>query len=81
MENASFLRLKNLSLGYTFPNSLMSKIKVDRLRVYVQATNLFTVTKYSGLDPEIAGSDTAFGFDAGVYPTVKQFYFGVNLGF
>lgn len=81
MENASFLRLKNVSLGYTFPSSLVSKIKVDRLRIYVQATNLMTITKYTGLDPEIAGGDTAFGFDAGVYPTVKQFYFGVNLGF
>lgn len=81
IENASFLRLKNLQIGYTLPTSLMSRVKIDRLRLYVQATNLFTITKYSGLDPEVTGDDRNFGLDAGSYPTVKQFYFGVNLNF
>lgn len=81
MENGSFLRMKNLTLGYNLPNALISKVKIDRLRVYVQATNLFTITKYSGLDPEVTGNDTSFGLDAGSYPTVKQFYFGLNVGF
>jgi len=81
MENASYFRMKNLSIGYNIPTSVLSRAKIDRLRIYVQATNLFTITKYTGLDPEIIGGDSAYGFDAGVYPTVKQFYFGVNLGF
>jgi TonB-linked SusC/RagA family outer membrane protein len=81
MEDGSFLRMKNLSLGYSLPSSLLNRFKVDRLRLYVQATNLFTITKYTGLDPEVTGGDTEFGVDAGNYPTVKQFFIGVNLGF
>jgi len=53
---------------------------VKSLRVYLQAVNLFTFTKYSGLDPELGGDDRAFGSDTGNYPTVKQFIFGINLG-
>ena len=60
---------------------LLSKINIKSLRVYVQAVNLFTVTKYSGLDPEIGGDDRAFGSDAGNYPLVKQFLFGLNVSF
>ncbi len=55
-------RLKNLELGYTIPESVMSKISMKSLRVYVQAVNLFTITKYSGLDPELGGDDRAFRF-------------------
>ncbi len=73
--------MKNLSIGYNIPSATLSRAKIDRLRIYVQATNLFTITNYSGLDPEIIGGDQAFGFDAGVYPTVKQYYIGVQLGF
>lgn len=81
MEDGSYMRLRNLTLGYSLPSSLLNRFKIDRLRVYAQATNLFTITKYSGLDVEITGGDTQFGSDAGSYPTVKQFYIGVNLGF
>ncbi len=81
LENASYFRMKNLSIGYNIPASVIKRANIDRLRIYVQATNLFTVTKYTGLDPEIIGGDSAFGFDAGVYPTVRQFYVGVNLNF
>jgi hypothetical protein len=81
VENASYFRMKNFTIGYTLPSSLVSKVKIDRLRFYIQATNLFTITDYSGLDPEIAGDDRGFGFDAGVYPAVKQIFFGINLGF
>jgi hypothetical protein len=58
----------------------LSKARIKSLRVYVQAVNLFTITKYSGLDPELGGSDDSFGVDEGNYPTVKQFNFGLNLG-
>jgi TonB-linked SusC/RagA family outer membrane protein len=82
MENASYLRLKNLSLGYNFPSGILNKVKIDRFRVYVQATNLFTVTKYTGLDPEIVSfDDRAGGIDAGAYPTIKQFIVGAQINF
>lgn len=79
IEDGSYVRLKNLQLGYTLPESVMSKINVKSLRVYVQAINLFTITNYSGMDPELGGDDRAFGADTGNYPTVKQFVFGLNL--
>jgi TonB-dependent starch-binding outer membrane protein SusC len=79
IENGSFLRLKTLQLGYTIPARIMNKVRIRDLRVYVQAANLFTITRYSGLDPEIGGVDPAFGADTGNYPNVKQFIFGINL--
>jgi TonB-linked SusC/RagA family outer membrane protein len=81
LENGSYARLKNLQIGYTFPESIMSKINVKSLRIYVQAVNLFTITKYSGLDPELGGDDRAFGSDTGNYPLVKTYIFGLNLTF
>ena len=81
LEDASYFRLKNLTLGYTLPGSMTNKIKIDRARIYFQATNLFTVTKYTGLDPEIIGGDTGFGVDEGIFPTVKQFLVGLNINF
>jgi TonB-linked SusC/RagA family outer membrane protein len=81
IENGSYMRLKNLELGYTIPESVMSKIKIKSLRIYVQAVNLFTVTKFSGLDPELGGDDRAFGADTGNYPLVKTYIFGLNLNF
>jgi TonB-linked SusC/RagA family outer membrane protein len=79
LEDGSFLRMKNLQVGYTLPASSLSKVYLKSVRVYVQAVNLFTITKYSGLDPEIGGGDRAFGVDAGNYPNVKQFIIGLNL--
>jgi len=79
VEDGSYLRLKTLQIGYTLPTDLLSKIYVKNLRVYVQGVNLFTFTKYSGLDPEVGGGDRAHGVDAGNYPMVKQFIFGLNL--
>ncbi len=81
VEDGSFLRLKNLQLGYTIPESITGKVNIKSLRVYVQGVNLITATKYSGLDPELGGGDTSFGFDGGNYPTVKQFLFGLNVNF
>jgi TonB-linked SusC/RagA family outer membrane protein len=81
IEDGSFLRMKNLQLGYTIPESVTSKANIGSIRVYVQAVNLFTVTKYTGLDPEIGGDDRAKGVDAGTYPLVKQFLFGLNVNF
>jgi len=81
LEDASYFRLKNLTVGYTLPTNLTNRVKIDKVRVYFQATNLFTMTKYTGLDPELIGADDAGGVDEGIYPTVKQFLFGLNVNF
>jgi TonB-linked SusC/RagA family outer membrane protein len=81
LENGSFLRLRTLEFGYTLPTDWMNRINVKSLRLYVQAANLFTITKYSGLDPELGGDDRSFGSDTGNYPLVKNFLFGLNLNF
>jgi hypothetical protein len=73
--------MKDLQIGYTLPSVAASKLHLDRLRLYFQATNLFTITKYSGLDPEInnGGNDRHMGVDSGVYPTPQIFMMGLNL--
>jgi hypothetical protein len=73
--------MKNLTIGYTLPNSVLNKIKIDRVRIYIQGTNLFTATKYTGLDPEIFGADDSYGVDEGLLRSARQFLFGVNVNF
>jgi TonB-linked SusC/RagA family outer membrane protein len=81
VENGSYFRMKNLQIGYTFPKTFAKNI-FSNLRLYIQATNLFTITSYSGLNPEIAGlSDTSFGIDEANLPAVKQYIFGLSVGF
>lgn len=80
IEDGSFLRLKNLRLGYTVPQSMVNKLKLQNVRLYVQATNLFTITKYSGLDPELNSSGNLMGVDQGAWPTARQLMFGITLG-
>jgi hypothetical protein len=61
---------------------LVRRLKIEKLRLYVQAVNLFTITKYKGLDPELQGATTSFGIDFGNYPNnEKRFLFGVNMSF
>jgi TonB-linked SusC/RagA family outer membrane protein len=82
LENASYFRMRNLQLGYTLPQSLLNRFKIDRIRIYVQATNLFTITKYTGLDPEIPSyDDRVSGIDLGTFPAVKQLLVGLNVNF
>jgi TonB-dependent starch-binding outer membrane protein SusC len=86
MEKGSFLRCKSLMLGYTLPTRMLKNLSLARVRFYVQAANLFTITKYTGLDPELVGSNLGdnsnFGIDFGNYPAnEKSFLFGVNLSF
>ncbi|RAJ93219.1 TonB-linked SusC/RagA family outer membrane protein [Larkinella arboricola] len=87
IEKGSYLRGKNLQIGYTLPTTLVNKVKVDRLRVYVQGTNFFTSTNYSGLDPEVnlanygGGADRDIGVDRGVYPLARTFTVGLSLTF
>jgi TonB-dependent starch-binding outer membrane protein SusC len=81
MESGSFLRCRNLTIGYTIVSSALTRLHFDRFRVYVQALNLFTVTNYSGLDPELnPGTNTVFGYDNGVYPNNQKSYnVGISL--
>ena len=81
VEDGSFVRLKNLQIGYNFPAVAANRIGMKNLRIYLQGTNLFTITNYSGLDPEISGGDTSFGVDEGNFPVVKQYLIGLNIGF
>ena len=82
VEDGSYFRNKSMVLGYTLPVSLIKKAGIDRLRVYVQATNLFTITKYSGLDPEVQGATSSAGIDYGNYPAnQKQYLFGLSVSF
>ncbi len=81
MEKGSFLRLKSVQLGYTLKKNVLGNLGIERLRFYVQGANLFTITKYRGLDPELVGGDTAFGIDYGNYPHQKQYLVGVNVTF
>ncbi|CAL1519058.1 TonB-dependent receptor [Chitinophaga sp. MM2321] len=82
VEDGSYLRLRSLSLGYTLNPAVLQRIRMERLRIYCQATNLFTITKYSGLDPELGGSSASFGIDYGNYPNnQKTVLVGINLSF
>ena len=84
VEDASFLRARNVQLGYTLPQKWTKKVFIQRLRVYAQAENLFTLTKYTGCDPEVTGGNgfsSDLGVDRGVYPQSRTFSVGVNLNF
>ncbi|AYL93982.1 SusC/RagA family TonB-linked outer membrane protein [Mucilaginibacter celer] len=85
LDDGSYVRLKNVILGYNFPKALLSKIKLSSLRVYAQATNLLTWTKYKGWDPELnsdafSGNITQ-GYDFYAAPQAKTITFGINVGF
>lgn len=85
IEDGSYLRLKSIQLGYTFPVRLVKKAFIQNLRVYISAQNLFTITNYSGADPEIGQlSSTDYlsrGFDHGTYPQARTIIGGINLTF
>ena len=79
IQDGSYLRLKNITLGYTLPRSLTSKIRISRLRLYARAENLVTWTKYWGYDPEIGSGATNLGVDYGVYPQARTYTVGFNI--
>ena len=84
VEDASFLRARSIQLGYTLPESLTRKVAIARLRVFAQVENAFTLTKYTGCDPEVTGGNgfgTEAGIDRGVYPQARTVTFGLNLNF
>jgi len=88
LEDGSYLRLKNLQVGYTFPTSFLSSTGLSKMRLYVSATNLLTITPYPGLDPEMTVSDNsksegdrASGIDWGTYPSTITLLLGVDITF
>jgi len=85
LSDGSYLRLKNIVLGYNFPKSVLEKIKLHSLRVYAQATNLATWTKYKGADPEVNSdafsSNITLNYDFYAVPQAKTITFGINVGF
>ena len=87
VEDGSFLRIKNITLGYTFPKALLNiRRKIENLRVYVNIQNLYTFTKYTGYDPEVGASTQdstglTYGLDNGRYPSPAMYSFGLNITF
>lgn len=83
IESGDFVKLKNVTLGYTFPGGWLSKAGVNRLRLFASAENLFTITSYSGYSPEIGYTDgnRQKGVDYAQYPQSRKFTFGLNLNF
>ncbi|MCF0198111.1 MAG: SusC/RagA family TonB-linked outer membrane protein, partial [Bacteroidaceae bacterium] len=84
IEDGSYVRLKNIALGYTFPKKRLQKANIDNLRIYANIQNLYTLTGYKGYDPEIGASTTdangyVFGLDNGRYPSPTTFSLGLNL--
>ncbi|MBA4057809.1 MAG: TonB-dependent receptor, partial [Marivirga sp.] len=88
LEDGSYTRLKNIQVGYTIPKTVLERIGFSDARIYVSGTNLFTFTKYQGLDPEMTVSNNAqgqgdgsAGLDWGTYPAAKSYNVGFNLTF
>lgn len=86
IEDGSYIRIRNIALGYTFPTSLVKKWHLENLRLYFNVQNLYTFTKYSGYDPEVGASTQdssglVFGLDNGRYPSPVTYTFGLNISF
>ncbi len=81
VHNGDYARIKNIQVGYTLPQTLTKKFLVSRLRLYVAAENLLTLTSYKGLDPELGGDERSNGIDRGYYPQARTYTVGLNLTF
>ena len=79
--DGSYAKIKQIQLGYTFPQALTRKFHVDNLRIYGSLDDWFTFSKYPGFDPEVTGTGSSLGVDKGSYPTAKKVVFGVNITF
>jgi hypothetical protein len=78
VEDGSFVKLKNVQLGYTFPDKTFKKV-FSKVRVYLQVKNAFVLTKYTGFDPEISGGILDTGIDRGAYPQARTYAFGLDI--
>ena len=81
VDDASYVRLNNLQLGYTFSNNSIQKIGLENLRLFVVGQNLITITGYEGLDPAFYNSGINFGVDGGRWPSLKSYMLGATLTF
>ena len=81
LESGAYFRIKNLQIGYTLPQHLMSHFGLQKVRIYVSGYNLLTFTKYDGYDPEIGGGTTNYGIDQGFYPQARTYLAGLSIGF
>ena len=88
IEDGSYLRLNTLTLGYSLPDKVLHKAGLSKLRIYGTIYNLFTLTGYSGLDPEVSANTSqnkakypTVGLDWGTYPRARSFVVGLNLAF
>jgi len=79
IEDGSYFRLKSIQIGYSLPDKIIDPIKFTKIKIYFSAENLFTISGFSGLDPDIGGSPTLRGVDWGHYPLPKRFTLGLNL--
>jgi hypothetical protein len=84
VEDASYVRLKVITLAYNFNPSILNRIGFNKIRVYFTGTNLLTITDYTGYDPEVANfteTDATIGVDLSAYPPAKTYTFGLDLTF
>ena len=93
LQDGSYFRIKNIQLGYSLSQTIVKKLQIEKVRFYVSASNLLTITKYKGFDPEIGINSTGYGdvfstnrdlqigIDRGVYPQPRMLLFGVNVIF
>jgi hypothetical protein len=82
VEDGSYFRMQNITLAYNLPLDLISRWRMEKLRVFAGVNNVFTISGYEGLDPSVGGdADTRFGIDVGNYPITRSWTFGLNLGF
>jgi TonB-dependent starch-binding outer membrane protein SusC len=84
VEDGSYLRIQNITLGYRFPRSIISKVKMTNLRLFVTSQNLYTFTNYSGYDPEVGAYNNSIrlmNVDAGHYPNPRTFMGGLSVQF
>ena len=82
VENGSYLKVKNITIGYTIPSRYLERLKLGKLRVYASGQNLLTFTKFTGLDPEFSNDETSYGqYNTSTYPQTKLISFGVDLNF
>lgn len=82
VEDGSYFRMQNITLAYNVPIDVLSRLHMEKLKVFAGVNNVFTITGYQGLDPSVGGDvDTRFGIDIGNYPITRSWTFGLNLGF
>ena len=82
VEDGSYFRFQNITIGYNLPAPTLSRLSLEKLRLFIGLNNIFTISEYDGLDPSVGGDvDTRYGIDIGNYPITRSFTFGLNLGF